>query len=313
MYRIVGETVVHKKDIGNSNQLTFTIDEFNKGLELKEILYGKMKLSSRLVRKLKRNKNILVNGNKIPFHAKMRVGDIVQVIMEEEPNQFEPENIPIEIVYEDMDILIINKNPGIVVHPTKGHPTGTLANALVYYMQEKKEQFKIRFVNRLDRDTSGLVMVAKNPFAQQELSKQMQEDKVEKLYLSVVKGVIREDEGIINAPTGRIDPDDILRKVHDGGQTSITHFEVIQRLMDATLIRLKLETGRTHQIRVHMEHIGYPLIGDTLYGYVNEELIGRQALHAEMLEFNQPRTNERIKVKADIPKDIKELVAKLSI
>lgn len=302
-----------RKNKESINKLTFTIDEEHRGLELKEILYDKMKLSSRLVRKLKRNKNILVNGNKISFHSKMRVGDVVEAIMEEEPNQFEPENIPIEIVYEDLDLMIINKAPGIVVHPTKGHPIGTLANALVYYMQEKDEQFKIRFVNRLDRDTSGLIIVAKNPYAQQELSKQMQEDKVEKFYLSVVKGVINEDEGTIDAPIGRPDPDDITRTVYDGGQPSVTHFKVLQRLNDATLIRLKLETGRTHQIRVHMKHIGYPLIGDTLYGYMDEELIKRQALHAETLVFYQPRTNEKIEVNTSMPLDMEELVAKLSV
>ena len=303
----------HKDNIQSSNKLFFIIDDEHKGLELKEILYDKMKLSSRLVRKLKRNKNILVNGNKIPFHAKMRKGDIVVVIMQEEPNQFELENIPLEIVYEDIDLLIINKEPGIVVHPTKGHPIGTLANALVYYMEQKGEQFKIRFVNRLDRDTSGLVIVAKNPFTQQELSKQMQEDRVEKHYLSVVKGIIPDQKGTIDAPIGRLDPDDITRKVYDGGRHSVTHYEVIQRLKDATLVRLRLETGRTHQIRVHMKHIGYPLIGDSLYGYVDEDLIGRQALHAESLVFFQPRTNERIEIKADIPLDMKELISKLSV
>jgi len=305
--------VILGDSLGSSKKLTFTIDVPHQGMELKEILYDEMKLSSRLVRKLKRKKNILVNGNKIPFHAKMRRGDIIEVIMEEEPNQFEPENIPIDIVYQDMDLLIINKDPGIVVHPTKGHPIGTLANALVYHMQQVGEEFKIRFVNRLDRDTSGLIIIAKNPYTQQELSKQMQEDRVEKIYLAVLKGVIQEEEGTIDAPIGRPDPEDILRKVYDEGQPSVTHYEVIQRLKDATVVRVKLETGRTHQIRVHMSYIGYPLIGDTLYGYVDEALIGRQALHAETLVLNQPRTKERIEVRAAIPKDMQDLISRLSL
>jgi 23S rRNA pseudouridine1911/1915/1917 synthase len=266
-----------------------------------------------LIRRVKRNKNILVNGNRIPFHARLRRGDVVEIIMEEEPNQFEPENIPLDIVYEDMDLMLVNKEPGIVVHPTKGHPTGTLANALVNYMAEKKIQFKIRFVNRLDRDTSGLIIIAKNPYVQQELSKQMQENTVEKIYVAVVKGVMEEDRGTIDAPIGRPDPDDILRKVYEGGQASVTHFEVIKRLRDASVVRVRLETGRTHQIRVHMKHIGYPLIGDTLYGYVDEELITRQALHAETLIFNQPRTKKRIEVKASLPRDMEELISKLSL
>ncbi|QEK13656.1 RluA family pseudouridine synthase [Crassaminicella thermophila] len=280
-------------------------------MTLKEILYDKMRLSSRLVRKLKRKKGILVNENRIPFHAVLRKGDFVKVIMEEESNQFEPEDIPIEVVYEDVDLLIVNKEPGIVVHPTKGHPTGTMANAIVFYMQEKKENFKIRFVNRLDRDTSGLIIIAKNPFAQQELSKQMQENLVEKIYLAVVKGRIKEDRGTICAPIGREEPESIKRKVYEGGQPSVTHYEVINRFEEATVVRVKLETGRTHQIRVHMTHIGHPLIGDELYGSVDEKLIKRQALHAETLTFYQPRTNERIEVKASVPKDIEELIEKL--
>ncbi|MCT4620204.1 MAG: RluA family pseudouridine synthase [Marinisporobacter sp.] len=295
-----------------SDVLTFQLDEETSGLSLKEVLYDQMKLSSRLVRKAKRKKNIRVNGNKISFHAILRRGDLVEVIMEEEPNQFEPENIPVEVVYEDVDLLIINKQPGIVVHPTRRHPTGTMANAIVHYMRETGKSFKIRFVNRLDRDTSGLVIVAKNPYTQQELSKQMQENKVEKIYLSVVKGIVEEEKGTINKSIGRPDEDDIRRKVYAEGQPSITHYNVITRLHNATVIRVKLETGRTHQIRVHMSHIGYPLIGDELYGYVDESLIKRQALHAEKLIFNQPRTNERIEVVAPIPKDIKELIEKLN-
>ncbi|WP_333473031.1 RluA family pseudouridine synthase [Crassaminicella thermophila] len=294
-----------------SNILTFKVDAEHAGMTLKEILYDKMRLSSRLVRKLKRKKGILVNENRIPFHAVLRKGDFVKVIMEEESNQFEPEDIPIEVVYEDVDLLIVNKEPGIVVHPTKGHPTGTMANAIVFYMQEKKENFKIRFVNRLDRDTSGLIIIAKNPFAQQELSKQMQENLVEKIYLAVVKGRIKEDRGTICAPIGREEPESIKRKVYEGGQPSVTHYEVINRFEEATVVRVKLETGRTHQIRVHMTHIGHPLIGDELYGSVDEKLIKRQALHAETLTFYQPRTNERIEVKASVPKDIEELIEKL--
>ncbi|KXG73585.1 RluA family pseudouridine synthase [Thermotalea metallivorans] len=296
----------------NENRLEFVVDDRYEGKELKEILYGEMRLSSRLVRRLKRNQGILVNGNRITFHARLRKGDKVEVVMADEANQFEPENIPIAVVYEDIDLLIVNKQPGLVVHPTKGHPTGTMANALVYRMKYTGENFKIRFVNRLDRDTSGLVVIAKNPYAQQELSKQMQKNQVEKIYLAVAKGTMEEDHGTIDAPIGRPDPEDIMRKVYEGGQPSVTHYEVVRRLKDATVVRIKLETGRTHQIRVHMAHIGHPLIGDELYGYTDKELIGRQALHAGQLIFNQPRTKERIEVRAPIPQDIKTLIQKLS-
>ncbi|WP_053956466.1 RluA family pseudouridine synthase [Inediibacterium massiliense] len=295
-----------------TNILTFCVAKDSVGLSLKEILYNEMKLSSRLVRKLKSKKNILVNGNKIPFHAILRKGDLVQVIMEEEANQFEPEPISIEVVYDDVDLLIVNKHPGIVVHPTKGHPTGTMANAIVYYMQEKGEHFKIRFINRLDRDTSGLIMIAKNPFVQQEISKQMQENKVEKIYVAVVAGKFKEKKGTINAPIGRVEPENIKREVYEGGQESITHYEVIEEFQDASLVKIKLETGRTHQIRVHMSYIGHPLIGDELYGIENKDFIGRQALHAQSLVFYQPRTNQKISVNSSIPEDMESLIKKLT-
>lgn len=295
-----------------AGRLVFQIDKEHEGLELKEILYDQMKLSSRLIRKLKRTKNILVNGSRIAFHAKMRKGDRVEVIMEEESNQFEPQDIPIDVVYEDMDLLILNKQPGLVVHPTKGHPIGTLANAIVYYMQTQKESFKIRFVNRLDRDTSGLIMIAKNPYIQQELSKQMIDHQVEKRYLAVVKGALAPEKGTIDAPIGRPDPEAITRMVFEGGQPSVTHYEVVEQLRDAAVVRLRLETGRTHQIRVHMSHIGHPIIGDELYGGKADTLIDRQALHAEILRFTHPRTGESIEVKANIPQDMLDLISKLS-
>lgn len=305
-----------KKEEANtsSHTLFFDVTGEHEGLSLKEILYDHMKLSSRLVRKLKRNKGIFVNGNRIPFHAKMRKGDRVQVIMEEEANQFEAEDIPIQVIYEDMDLLIINKEPGIVVHPTKGHPNGTMANAIVHYMQKKGEIFKIRFVNRLDRDTSGLIIVAKNSHTQQVLSKQMQKNQIQKQYIAIVEGMIAEDRGTIDEPIGRPDPEDIRRKVCPEGQPSVTHYEVLSRFgKKATLIRVFLETGRTHQIRVHMEHIGHPLLGDALYGSKEKMLIGRQALHAEFLSFTHPRTEERIAVRAPMPFDMQEAIKKLSV
>lgn len=296
----------------NSNTLIYKILDEDAGTKLKEVLYDKMKISGRLTRKLKRSKNIFVNGYNISLGSNLRKGDIVKVIMEDEANKFEPQDIPISVVYEDMDLMIINKQPNIVVHPTKGHPDNTIANGLVNYLNKTGQRFKIRFINRLDRDTSGLLMIAKNPFAQQSLSNQMQQNRVEKKYLAVVKGRVEKDYGIIDAPIGRIESDSIHRRVIENGQRSITHYEVIERYNDASLVRLTLETGRTHQIRVHMQYIGHTLIGDELYGYVNDELINRQALHAETLKFFQPRTDEKRLVKANMPDDIKDLITKLS-
>ena len=176
---------------------------------------------------------------------------------------------------------------------------------------KKGEDVKIRFVNRLDMNTSGLVIVAKNPYAQFVLSSDMKEDKVEKMYIAVVKGVVKEDRGTINAPIYRPTEDSVKRIVHVDGQPSITHYEVVERLNDATVLKLRLETGRTHQIRVHLNHIGHGIIGDELYGYVDENLINRQALHAYSLKFKQPRTKENLEFEAQLPKDMEELIKKL--
>ena len=176
---------------------------------------------------------------------------------------------------------------------------------------KKGEDVKIRFVNRLDMNTSGLVIVAKNPFAQHVLSSEMKDDDFEKKYITVVKGIIEEDEGTINQPIYRPTDDSVKRVVDERGQESITHYKVIERLNDATIVEVKLETGRTHQIRVHMAHIGHPIIGDELYGFVDENLIKRQALHAYSLKFRQPRTKELLEFKADIPEDMKMLIQKL--
>lgn len=311
-YRILTELGDEMNDGIDSNTLIFKIEDEDIGIKLKEVLYGKMKLSGRLIRKLKKNKTIFVNDNNISLSSKLRRGDIVKAIMVDEANKFEAQDIPITVVYEDVDILIINKQPNIVVHPTKNYKDNTIANGLVNHLLKTGEDFKIRFINRLDRDTSGLLMVAKNPFAQQELSNQMHNNMVEKKYLAVVRGRMENSFGTIDEPIGLSEDDSIHRKVIESGQRSITHYEVIDRYEEATLVRLTLETGRTHQIRVHMKHIGHPLIGDGLYGYLDEKLIDRQALHAETLKFFQPRTGKEKFIKAEIPEDVKKLIEKLS-
>ena len=229
----------------------------------------------------------------------------------EDMADFKPQDLNLEILHDDFDIIMVNKPPFMVVHPTKSHFENTIANGVTDYIMKKNEKVKIRFVNRLDMNTSGLVIVAKNPYAQFVLSSDMKEDKVEKMYIAVVKGIIEEDFGTINAPIYRPTDDSVKRIVHEDGQPSVTHFEVVERLKDATVLKLRLETGRTHQIRVHLNHIGHGIIGDELYGYVDENLINRQALHAYSLKFQQPRTKENLEFKAPLPKDMEELIEKL--
>lgn len=295
----------------DTNILEYKAKSEDIGLELKDILYERLKLSSRLVRKLKRNKSILVNEYKVSLSTRIRKNDCIKVILPVDKNEFVPEDIPLDIEYEDQDIMIINKQPNIVVHPTKGHPYGTIANGIVKYIEDTKQNFKIRFVNRLDRDTSGLMIVAKNAFSQQNISMEMQEDSVVKEYVAVVEGKVKENSGVINEPIGRLNEEDIVRVVTDTGQDSITYYEVLNRFKDATLVRIRLGTGRTHQIRVHMKHLGHPLLGDELYGG-DMSLISRQALHSVYVEFNQPRTGERLYIESELPYDIQELIRTLS-
>ena len=206
---------------------------------------------------------------------------------------------------------MVNKPPFMVVHPTKSHYDKTVANGVTDYIIKKDEKVKVRFVNRLDMNTSGLVIVAKNAYAHHVLSKDMSDDKVVKKYITVVKGIVKDDEGTINKPIYRPTEDSIKRIVDEKGQPSVTHYKVLERLNDATVLEVKLETGRTHQIRVHMNYIGHGIIGDELYGHVDESLIDRQALHAYSLEFMQPRTKECLEFKANIPEDMKKLIEKL--
>ena len=224
---------------------------------------------------------------------------------------FAPQDLNLNIIYDDFDLIMVDKPPFMVVHPTKSHFDNTMANGVTDYIVKKGEDVKIRFVNRLDMNTSGLVIVAKNPFAQHVLSSEMKSDDFEKKYITVVKGIIKDDENTINEPIYRPTDDSIKRVVDPRGQESITHYKVLERLNDATVVEVKLETGRTHQIRVHMAHIGHPIIGDELYGYVDENLIKRQALHAYGLKFKQPRTKEVLAFKAEIPDDMKILIEKL--
>jgi len=298
-----------RKEDQKYNIISYINEDEN--LTLKEVLLDKLNFSVRSLSKMKRYKTVKVNNEYIRPGDKINKGDLIEVKIEEEMADFKPQDLKLPILYDDFDIIMVNKPPFMVVHPTKSHFENTIANGVTHYVVEKSENVKIRFVNRLDMNTSGLVIVAKNPYAQFVLSSDMKEDKVEKMYIAVVKGVVKEDFGTINEPIYRPADDSIKRIVHEEGQPSVTHFEVVERLKDATVLKLKLETGRTHQIRVHLNHIGHGIIGDELYGYVDENLINRQALHAFSLKFKQPRTREDLEFKAPLPKDMEELIEKL--
>ncbi len=300
--------ILFKKENQKYNLISYTNDE---DMILKEVLLDKLNFSVRSLSKMKREQSVLVNGEFKKPSAKVKKGDLIEVKIDEDRANFEAQDLNLDIIYDDFDIIMVNKPPFMVVHPTKSHYNNTIANGITDYIIKNDEKVKVRFVNRLDMNTSGLVIVAKNAYAHHTLSQDMSNDKVEKTYITVVHGIVTNDKGTINQPIYRPTEDSIKRVVDDRGQESITHYKVIERLKDATVLQVKLETGRTHQIRVHMNYIGHGIIGDELYGYVNEELINRQALHAYKLDFEQPRTKEKLSFEAELPKDIKNLIEKL--
>ncbi|BBH24936.1 putative RNA pseudouridine synthase YjbO [Paenibacillus baekrokdamisoli] len=273
---------------------------------------------------------ITVNGERVYTNDRLKEGDILEVRMEQEQSEdILPQPLPLDIVYEDRDLLIVNKPPGIVVHPTHGHYTGTIANAAVYHWREQGERVRFRPVHRLDEDTSGLVAIAKNPYIHQQLSEQLQAGEVEKRYWAYVYGAPKIVNGTVDEPIDRDTDNPHVRVVRPDGYPSVTHYgtEMIFGEGLAAKVSLKLETGRTHQIRVHMKHIGCPLIGDKLYGFAGEEetdegikpvtkaggsatleaAVQRQALHAAILAFTHPITRERMRFEAALPQDLQDL------
>lgn len=296
------------------NKLIFVVKEINCNIDIKDYLKEIENLSGRFIRKAVRDGRIFVNGEKVIKKHEVSQNDLIEIYMQEDEQQnIEPEDMEIEIVYEDSDIIVINKRPGLVVHPTKSHPTGTLSNGVLYHFKKNKEKSIVRLVNRLDRDTSGLIIVAKNQFSHMRLASDMGKDSFKKIYIAIVHGKMKKKQGIINLPIYKEESESIKRIVDDRGQESITKYKVLEELSKGSIVELELETGRTHQIRVHMSYLGYPLYGDSLYGNGegDKEYIERQALHAYKLEFPHPRTGEILKLKCNLPKDMENLIEKL--
>ena len=294
-------------------EFRFTVTKEDEGLGVKKLLRKHFDFSSRLFAKLKAQRRVLMNGEPIQGWMVPREGDVVVAMMPEEVSHFPEEDIPGITLYEDQDLLIINKPAGYTVHPTHGHQNHTMANGLQKYMRESGETYKIRFVNRLDMDTSGLLVIGKNSHAQDEMVRAMKSDRVRKYYKALVIGEVNEDEFTIDLPIGKPSDSRVQREVMPAGQgrPSVTHVKVLERLKGYTLVMLRLETGRTHQIRVHLSHIGYPILGDYLYGGDDPRLMDRQALHAFRLEFPHPVTREPITVEAPLPDDIQTALEKI--
>lgn len=294
-------------------EFRFTVTKEDENLGVKKILRKHFDFSSRLFAKLKAQRRVFLNDVPLQGFMKPKEGDVIRALMPEEESHFEPEDIPVIPVYEDEDLLIINKPAHYTVHPTKGHSNHTMANGIMKYMKDTGQSFKIRFANRLDMDTTGLLIIAKNSHAQDELVRQMHANILKKYYLALVIGEIEEDQFTVDLPIGKKDPDQVKREVMpDGeGRPSVTHVKVLRRYPGFTLVKLRLETGRTHQIRVHLSYLGHPIAGDPLYGGSMPDLIDHQALHAYRLEFRHPDDGHPVSVEAEMPPEMKEAIRKV--
>lgn len=272
-------------------------------------------LSRSRIKELVQAGEVLVNGKKSKVSYKVQKGDLIQVtVLPLEPLALEAENIPLDIVYEDEDVIVVNKPQGMVVHPAAGHPSHTLVNALLYHtrdLADSPEGFRPGIVHRIDKDTSGLLMVAKNAAARESLEKQLAAKSNKRQYLAIVHGNFAEEEGTIDAPIGRNPKDRKQMAVVEKGKSAVTHFKVLEQYQGYSLVECQLETGRTHQIRVHMAYIGHPLAGDPLYG-PRKTLPGHgQFLHAKTLGFKQPSTGEWLEFSVQPPEIFQQTVADL--
>lgn len=286
------------------------------GQRLDKYLAGEMTdLSRSRIKELVQAGEVLVNGKKSKVSYKVQKGDLIQVtVLPLEPLKLEAENIPLDIVYEDEDIIVVKKPQGMVVHPAVGHPSHTLVNALLYHtrdLADSPEGFRPGIVHRIDKDTSGLLMVAKNAAARESLEKQLAAKSNKRQYLAIVHGNFAEEEGTIDAPIGRNPKDRKQMAVVEKGKSAVTHFKVLEQYQGYSLVECQLETGRTHQIRVHMAYIGHPLAGDPLYG-PRKTLPGHgQFLHAKTLGFEQPSTGEWLEFSVQPPEIFQQTVADL--
>ncbi|RNB91180.1 RluA family pseudouridine synthase [Brevibacillus fluminis] len=257
---------------------------------------------------------VTVNGEPIKNNYKVAVDD--EVTLRVPPPRelaIKAEEMPLDIVFEDADVVVVNKPRGLVVHPAPGHYSGTLVNGLMHHCKDLSGingVLRPGIVHRIDKDTSGLLMIAKNDKAHMGLAEQLKNHSVNRKYVALVNGVIPHEMGTIDAPIGR-DPKNRqqMAVVFENSKSAVTHFVVLERFADATLVELKLETGRTHQIRVHMKYIGYPLVGDPKYGMKSNIDFDGQALHAKTLGFEHPRTGEYMEFEAELPTEMKELIA----
>ncbi|MCM3079505.1 RluA family pseudouridine synthase [Brevibacillus invocatus] len=288
--------------------IRFTADAADAGQTVREVLQKRYGVSRRLLIRAKFKGLITRNGTLVFVNERLQAGDeIVVLVNEEETEAVAPEEMPLVIRYEDEDLMVIAKPAGLVVHPTGNHASGTLANGVIAYWKRQGEKRRFRAVNRLDKDTSGLLIIAKNQWAHEQFSRMQQDRSLKRTYLAIAEGIVEPGAGTMDEPIGLAENSFITRQVRADGQSAVTHFRVLTHGEGMSFVELRLETGRTHQIRVHMSHRGHPLAGDDLYGGARTH-IGRQALHAVELAFVHPRSGNEMHFREPIPEDMQQLL-----
>ena len=300
--------------------MVFIVEDVDAGKRLDSFLAEKntAKYTRSFIGKMIEENLVLYNGKPSKASTKIKTGDRIELFEKEpEPLAVRGEEIPLEIVYEDDDLMVINKPRGMVVHPAPGHTSGTLVNAVLSHAGESLSSIngvlRPGIVHRIDKDTSGLILVCKNDFSHKALAKQLEEHSITRRYHAICSGRLKEEQGTVSAPIGRDEKNRKQQAInYKHGKEAITHYRLLENLQNASLLECRLETGRTHQIRVHMKSIGHPLLGDPLYGpKKNLYAIKGQALHAMVLGFVHPRSEEYMEFSADYPEDFQKLLNKL--
>ena len=297
------------------DKLILEADETGKRLDA--YLAENTELTRTRIQQLIKEENIKVNDKKTKSSYKIEMGDTIEVFIPEKKEiDLVPQNISINILYEDNDIAVIDKKAGLVIHPSYGHESGTLVNAIMFHINDLSGingEIRPGIVHRLDKDTSGLIIIAKNDKAHNKLSEMFKNKEINKTYLAIVKGSLGKDTGRLETQMGRDLKDRKKMSVLKiGGKTAITNYEVLDKNDKFSLVRVNIETGRTHQIRVHMKYLGYPILGDSVYGKESKS-VKRQMLHAYKLEFIHPVTGKEMIIKSEIPKDFSEVLERIKL
>ena len=290
-------------------KLEYIVNNISKYENVKQVLTEEFLMSDRLIKRVKLNNKVYLNNKSTHINQKLEIGSLITVNLdfEETCDNIVPAKMELDILYEDTGMLIVNKPPFTPVHPSMDHFEDSLSNGIKYYFNSIGLKRKIRPVNRLDKNTSGIVIFAKNEYIQECLVKQMKSETFKKEYLALATGIVTPNTQVVNAPISRKQESIIERCISQDGDVAITEIELIKTFATYSLVKCNLKTGRTHQIRVHMSYINHPILGDDLYGK-KSNLIDRQALHAYKINFIHPINKEEIEIVAEIPKDIRKLI-----